>query len=103
MSHRKVLDIEYDLVPGGDRKTTDIIIERDGSIIVKTPGFIKPEQADEIVRAKRMWIYKNLAEWEDLNKSAVRREWVNGETFLYLGSRYRLKIVQGQRYRVQVG
>lgn len=92
MNLRKVSDIEYNLLPGSDRKTTDIIIERDGSIVVKPPEFIKPEQADEIVWSKRMWIYKNLAEWKDLNRSSVLREWVNGETFLYLGSRYRLLI-----------
>lgn len=92
MNLRKVSDIEYNLLPGSDRKTTDIIIERDGSIVVKPPEFITPEQADDIVWSKRMWIYKNLAEWKDLNRSSVLREWVNGETFLYLGSRYRLLI-----------
>jgi len=96
MNLRKVSDIEYSLLPGSDRKTTDIIIERDGSIVVKPPEFIEPEQADEIVWSKRMWIYKNLAEWKDLNRSSVLREWVNGETFLYLGSRYRLLIDDNQ-------
>ncbi len=96
MGHRKVLDIEYTLLPGSKRKTTDIIIERNGRVVVKPPLFINPEQADEIVRSKRMWIYKNLAEWRDLNRTAVYREWVNGETFLYLGSGYRLRVVENQ-------
>jgi len=96
MNLRKVSDIEYNLLPGSDRKTTDIIIERDGSIVVKPPEFIEPEQADKIVWSKRMWIYKNLAEWKDLNRSSVLKEWVNGETFLYLGSRYRLLIDDNQ-------
>jgi hypothetical protein len=43
-----------------------------------------------------MWIYRNLAEWRDLNASAVVREWVNGESFLYLGCNYRLSLVSGQ-------
>ncbi len=43
-----------------------------------------------------MWIYRNLAEWRDLNSTAVVREWVNGETFLYLGRSYRLSIVSEQ-------
>ena len=30
---------------------------------------------------------------KDLNATAVAREWVNGETFLYLGRTYRLSIV----------
>jgi len=43
-----------------------------------------------------MWIYRNLAEWHDLNATAVVREWVNGETFLYLGRSYRLSLVAEQ-------
>ena len=45
-----------------------------------------------------MWIYRNLAEWKDLNASAVVREWVNGETFLYLGRSYRLSLVSEQKH-----
>jgi hypothetical protein len=37
---------------------------------------------DETVFSKRMWIYRNLAEWHDLNATRVVREWVNGESFL---------------------
>ena len=48
------------------------------------------------VESKRMWIYRNLAEWKDLNTSTVAREWVNGETFLYLGRAYRLSLVSDQ-------
>ncbi|HEX2958440.1 MAG TPA: YgjP-like metallopeptidase domain-containing protein, partial [Chitinispirillaceae bacterium] len=55
-----------------------------------------PEQVDMVVRSKRMWIYRNLAEWRDLKATAVVREWVNGETFLYLGSAYRLSLISGQ-------
>jgi len=55
-----------------------------------------PEMVDAVVESKRMWIYRNLAEWKDLNASVVAREWVNGETFLYLGRSYRLALVRNQ-------
>lgn len=96
MNARRVRDIEYRLLPGQDRKTTDIVIERDGAISVRPPKHYTPEQVDAVVASKRMWIYRNLAEWRDLNATAVAREWVNGETFLYLGSAYRLALVSGQ-------
>jgi predicted metal-dependent hydrolase len=44
-------------------------------------------------RAKRIWVYKALAEWRDLNAAQTEREYVNGQSFLYLGSHYRLQIV----------
>ncbi len=96
MPLRHVGDIRYQLLPGSDRQTTDIVIERDGKITVRPPSKLTPEQVDETVFSKRMWIYRNLAEWHDLNASRVVREWVNGESFLYLGSNYRLQLVADQ-------
>jgi predicted metal-dependent hydrolase len=93
MSARRVKDIDYNLLPGTDRKTTDIVIERNGEVTVHPPIGKSPEQIDAVVKSKRMWIYRNLAEWRDLNAAAVIREWVNGESFLYLGRSYRLSLV----------
>jgi predicted metal-dependent hydrolase len=96
MQLRHVRDIAYQLLPGAQRHTTDIVIERNGLISVRPPLEMTPEQVDETVLSKRMWIYRNLAEWQDLNATRVVREWVNGESFLYLGSSYRLQLVQEQ-------
>lgn len=96
MQVRQVHDIEYQLLPGSDRQTTDIVIERNGMITVRAPRRMTPEQVDETVLSKRMWIYRNLAEWRDLNATRVIREWVSGESFLYLGSSYRLLLVAEQ-------
>ena len=78
MNARRVRDIEYQLLPGSPRKTTDIVIESNGVVSVRPPANYSPEQVDAVVESKRMWIYRNLAEWKDLNASAVAREWVNG-------------------------
>jgi predicted metal-dependent hydrolase len=96
MTPRQVRDIEYHLFPGTDRTTTDIVIERNGIVAVRPPKDLSPEQVDAVVESKRLWIYRNLAEWRDLNAMAVVREWVNGETFLYLGRSYRLALVAEQ-------
>jgi len=96
MQLRQVRDIEYQLLPGAERQTTDIVIERSGVITVRPPLRMTPEQVDETVLSKRMWIYRNLADWRDLNATRVTREWVSGESFLYLGSSYRLQLVQDQ-------
>jgi predicted metal-dependent hydrolase len=93
---RRVRDIDYQLLAGTQRKTTDIVIERNGTVAVRPPIGYTPEQVDAIVESKRLWVYRNLAEWQDLNAGAVVREWVNGETFLYLGRSYRLSLVINQ-------
>lgn len=96
MQLRQVHDIPYQLLPGTQRRTTDIVIERDGLVQVRPPRHMTPEQVDQTVYSRRQWIYRNLAQWHDLNASQLSREWVNGETFLYLGSGYRLLIVDQQ-------
>ncbi|MEO8342251.1 MAG: SprT family zinc-dependent metalloprotease [Gallionella sp.] len=96
MSARRVRDIEYQLLRSGERRTADIIIERNGLISVRAPDHLTEDQADAVVESRRLWIYRNLAEWRDLNATRVVREWVNGEGFLYLGSSYRLHLVQEQ-------
>jgi len=73
-----------------------IVIERDGVVTVRPPARMTPEQIDQTVLSKRMWIYRSLAEWRELNGSRVNREWVSGETFMYLGSSYRLELVAEQ-------
>lgn len=102
MNARRVRDIDYHLLPGSERKTTDIVIERNGVVAVRPPIHFTPEQVDAVVESKRMWIYRNLAEWRDLNASAVAREWVNGETFLYLGRSYRLSLISGQKCHIML-
>jgi len=96
MNARRVRDIDYQLMPGTERNTTDIVIERSGVVVVRPPLGMDEAQVDAVVDSKRMWIYRNLAEWRELNASAVVRSWVNGETFLYLGRSYRLSLVADQ-------
>ncbi|MEW6984310.1 M48 family metallopeptidase [Colwelliaceae bacterium 6471] len=89
-------DIKYNLKQNR-RKTTSILIERDGSVSVLAPELYAIEKIESIIEEKRTWIYRNLAEWEDLNRTRVEREFVSGEGFLYLGSNYRLKLVEEQK------
>jgi len=102
MNRRNVGDIEYQLLPGGARKTTDIVIERNGTISVRPPESYTPEQVDSVVRAKRLWIYRNIAEWRDMNACAVTSDWVEGESFLYLGRSYRLSLVSNTETDLQL-
>ena len=90
--NRTFKDIEYTLVKNR-RKTASIYIERDGKISVLVPEKLTNRQIEDLLENKRKWIYRNLAEWQDLNARRVQRVYVNGEGFLYLGRSYRLKLV----------
>ncbi|MDO6802994.1 SprT family zinc-dependent metalloprotease [Wenyingzhuangia sp. 1_MG-2023] len=78
------------------RKTVSIFVERDGSVSARVPEKLNDEELREILKAKEYQIFKNLAEWTQLNQNAVEREYVNGQSFLYLGRNYRLKFVDDE-------
>jgi predicted metal-dependent hydrolase len=88
-------DIDYSLKKS-DRKTTSIYIERDGSVSVLAPKPFDMARVEALLEKKRSWIYRSLAEWDDLNRTRVTREYVNGESFLYLGRSYQLQITDEQ-------
>jgi predicted metal-dependent hydrolase len=84
------------------RKTISIFIERDGSVRVLAPSSTSDEKIEIAVRAKEYQIFKKLALWKELNQGKVNREYVNGQSFLYLGRNYRLSIVENQNVPLKI-
>lgn len=79
------------------RKTLSIYIERDGTVTVIAPENLRNQEIEDVLKKKEYRIYKSLAEWEVTNTAKVDREYVNGQSFLYLGRNYRLEIVNGDQ------
>ncbi len=50
------------------------------------------ERLDRVVHAKARWIVEKLWKKRDLPPTQRSREFVSGETFLYLGRQYRLRV-----------
>ena len=40
------------------RKTADIIVDRDGSVLVRAPEKLTAERIEDLIESKRYWIYK---------------------------------------------
>lgn len=78
------------------RKTVSIFIERDGSVRVLAPSIAPDDKIENAIKAKEYQIFTKLAKWKELNQGKVNREFVNGQSFLYLGRNYRLAIVENQ-------
>ena len=75
------------------RKTVSIFVERDGSVSARVPEKLSAEEIEEVLLSKQYQIHRHLAEWTQLNERYVLREFVSGQSFLYLGRNYRLKLV----------
>lgn len=79
------------IVKRSKRRTASIYIERDGSLSVFVPEKTTNQEIDAILKANGYKIYKYQAKRELLNQKAVKREPVNGQSYLYLGRNYYLQ------------
>lgn len=89
-------DISFN-IKRSKRKTLSIYIERDGTVTVIAPGNSTDKEIEEVIKKKEYQIYKSVAEWELTNSTKIEREFVNGQSFLYLGRNYRLEIVKEEQ------
>lgn len=92
----KLENIDIAIEKTDRKKTVSIFIERDGSVRVLAPLVATDEKIESAVKAKEYQIFKKLAKWKELNHGKVNREYVNGQSFLYLGRNYRLTINENQ-------
>lgn len=92
----KLDNIDIKIEKTDRRKTVSIFIERDGSVRAIAPLTASDEKIEAAVRAKEFQIFTKLANWKELNQGKVKREYVNGQSFLYLGRNYRLTISDNQ-------
>lgn len=83
------------------RKTLSIFIERDGTVSALVPESSSDEAIRGAIQSKEYQIHKNLAEWKQLNDRKVTREYVSGQSFLYFGRNYRLKLIDEKLGEVQ--
>ena len=85
-------DLQLVIASPTDRKTIEIVVERDASLVLKAPPAVTIEQATQFVTTKRQWVYRKLAEKDALTGPPVAKQFVEGEGFAYLGRSYRLTL-----------
>jgi len=96
MTEFHVDDLTFLLRRSPRRKTLQITVDRGGELVLAAPENADPGQLAAFVREKRYWVYTKLAEKALLQRPIPRKEYVDGEGFLYLGRSYRLKLVDDQ-------
>lgn len=74
------------------RKTVAVTVDPAGSILVVAPERLAVARLDAIVVRKAGWLVRRLRHTEDHNPPPAPREFVSGESVLYLGRHYRLKV-----------
>jgi len=98
----KLEDIDITIEKTDRRKTVSIFIERNGSVKVLVPATASDEKVEAAVKSKEYQIFSKIAKWKELNQGRVNREFVNGQSFLYLGRNYRLKLIENQDVALKI-
>jgi predicted metal-dependent hydrolase len=88
-------ELTFEVRASSQRRTLEIIVDRDGSLVLATPSEASVEALEQFIDDNLVWVYTKLAEKEAQARPKSPREYVSGEGFYYLGRSYRLKVVNG--------
>jgi len=86
-SKRIDFHVEY-----SDRKSLGINVMPDLAVLVKAPVDTPVEKVKEKLRKKAPWIIRQQSFFLSFHPKTPARKFVGGETHLYMGKQYRLKI-----------
>lgn len=78
------------------RRRVELIVERDGALVLAIPRGAETPSLEAFVGAKRLWLDAKLATRRALGPKAAHKEFVRGEGFLFQGRSHRLLLVDAQ-------
>jgi predicted metal-dependent hydrolase len=93
--------IEYSLL-FAERKTLEIAVHPDRRVVVKAPLNSDLSVIEQKLHKRARWILRQLTFFEQFNPKTPERRYVRGESHLYLGRKYRLKICQDRENSVKL-
>jgi len=94
-------NIEFEL-EFSNRKSLGITVTPEMDVMVKAPIGASIERVEEIVRKRAAWILKQQSFFLSFHPKMPARRIVSGETHLYLGRQYRVKIIHATEESVKL-
>ena len=85
-----------------ERKSMEIAVHPDCTVVVKAPAGSGISLIEKKIIKRARWILQQQNYFRQFTPKTPRRCYVNGETHLYLGKQYRLKIAQGEEKTASV-
>lgn len=83
-----------------ERKSLGISVMPTMEIIVKAPTNTAIEKINEVVKKKAPWIIKQQSFFLGFYPKTPTRKYVSGETHLYLGRQYKLRIIKAKKNEI---
>jgi hypothetical protein len=90
IGHRK---LEYSIKRGKRKKTVEIHVTSPSLVVVLSPFSLEKEKIREIIQKKAHWIFEKQEHLKKAELLFPKKEFTSGEQVLFLGRRYRLKVL----------
>ncbi len=94
--------IRYQVQWVSTRRTLGIEVHPDQSVVVRAPLGCADDVISTRVKKRAAWISRQIADFQRYSPRTPQRQFVSGETHLYLGRQYRLKVVAGEAASVRM-
>lgn len=94
------MPIKVDRIVHSNRRTIALIVEPDGSVTVRAPLRMSTKAIQGFVEKHTAWLEKKQAEILNAPTPIPAKQYLPGETFLYLGKEYPLEIISGQHKKL---
>ncbi|MFA5829897.1 MAG: SprT family zinc-dependent metalloprotease [Candidatus Gracilibacteria bacterium] len=85
-----------------DRKTVALTVQPSLNIILKCPFGYDAAKIERFLKRKWLWLEKQVQYFRKYRKDTSKKEYVSGESFLYLGRQYKLLIKAGKSPEVRL-
>jgi len=89
------MKLEYKIIRA-NRTTIGITVERDRKVVVRVPQQASEQAVTAAIESRRFWIWQKLRDPHKYPDPAPHKEYVAGETFLYLGQQHALHLTKGE-------
>ena len=94
--------LSYQILYSPRRRTLGIEVYPDMHVLVRAPADCSMDEIQERLQLRAGWISKQLARFQRFSPRRPPRTYVSGETHLYLGRQYRLKVCEGAKSSVKL-
>lgn len=93
-------EIKIDKIIRSRRRSIALVVCPDATLVVRAPMRISLEYIKDLVFRKRLWIDKKRKQALKNGPPAKAKEFIDGESFFYLGEVYKFKITEIKKIEI---
>jgi len=79
------------------RRTIALVIKQDGSLVARAPKRANVREIERFVEQKHLWIVRTVKRQKQKHSLLQKKQFIEGESFLYLGNSYKLLFQEGEQ------